>query len=78
VPGLDEGIGLMVEGEKRRMWIPFALAYGAQPHHVNAPQEDMTFDVELRRIIPRPATPDDVAKPARAPPKPSPVWCTAT
>jgi peptidylprolyl isomerase len=65
IPGLGEGIGLMVEGEKRRFWIPLALAYGARPGHVNAPREDMTFDVELLRIVPIPARPDDVAKPPK-------------
>ena len=65
IPGLDEGIGLMVEGEQRRFWIPFAMAYGARPEHVNAPRQDMTFDVELLRIVPIPAVPDDVGKPPR-------------
>ena len=63
IPGLDEGIGLMVEGEQRRFWIPFALAYGARPEHVNAPREDMTFDVELLRTVPIPAVPEDVSEP---------------
>jgi peptidylprolyl isomerase len=57
VPGLDEGVGLMVEGEKRRFWIPYPLAYGARPNHVNAPKEDMTYDVELLQIVPLPPTP---------------------
>lgn len=66
IPGLDEGLGLMVEGEKRRFWIPFALAYGARPNHVNAPQEDMTFDVELLKIVPIPPVPDDFGRPPKA------------
>jgi peptidylprolyl isomerase len=66
IPGLNEGIGLMVAGEKRRFWIPLALAYAARPHHVNAPHEDMTFDVELLRIIPPPSVPADVAAPPKA------------
>ncbi len=65
IPGLDQGIGLMVEGEKRRLWIPFALAYGARPNHVNAPQEDMTFDVQLLRIVSIPPAPTDAARPPR-------------
>ncbi len=50
-------IGLMVEGEKRRFWIPYSLAYGARLNHVNAPKEDMTYDVELLEIVPLPPTP---------------------
>jgi peptidylprolyl isomerase len=66
IPGLDEGIGLMVEGERRRLWIPHALAYATQPRHVNAPSEDMTFDVELLRIVPIPPVPEDVARAPRS------------
>ncbi|HVR62842.1 MAG TPA: FKBP-type peptidyl-prolyl cis-trans isomerase [Polyangia bacterium] len=67
VPGLSEGIGLMVEGERRRLWVPFALAYGARPNHANAPAEDMTYDVTLLRIVPLPPTPADVgAAPSNA------------
>jgi FKBP-type peptidyl-prolyl cis-trans isomerase len=37
----------MVEGEKRRFWIPEALAYRGQP---GAPAGMLVFDVELIRI----------------------------
>ena len=44
IPGWTEGLQLMVTGEKRRMWIPEALAYkGAS----GAPQGMLVFDVEL-------------------------------
>jgi FKBP-type peptidyl-prolyl cis-trans isomerase len=37
----------MVEGERRRFWIPEALAYKGQP---GSPQGMLVFDVELIRI----------------------------
>ena len=46
IPGWTEGLQLMVEGEKRRFWIPEALAYAGQGP-VNG---DLVFDVELIRI----------------------------
>jgi peptidylprolyl isomerase len=46
IPGWTEGVQLMVEGEKRRFWIPESLAYaGAGP--VNG---DLVFDIELLKI----------------------------
>ena len=37
----------MVEGEKRRFWIPGALAYDGVP---GRPQGLLVFDIELIRI----------------------------
>jgi FKBP-type peptidyl-prolyl cis-trans isomerase len=48
IPGWTEGVQLMVEGEKRRLWIPEDLAYKGRP---GAPQGMLVFDVELLRII---------------------------
>jgi len=47
VAGWTEGLRLMVEGEKRRFWIPESLAYKGQS---GAPQGMLVFDVELIRI----------------------------
>jgi peptidylprolyl isomerase len=47
IDGWTEGVQLMVEGEKRRFWIPEALAYqGAS----GAPRGMLVFDVELIKI----------------------------
>jgi FKBP-type peptidyl-prolyl cis-trans isomerase len=63
IPGWTEGLQLMVTGEKRRLWIPAALAYGANPRP-GAPAGDLTFDVELLEIMKGPdlpPVPEDVA-----------------
>jgi len=44
IPGWTEGLQLMVAGEKRRLWIPEALAYKGRP---GAPAGMLVFDVEL-------------------------------
>lgn len=47
IPGWTEGLQLMVEGEKRRLWIPEDLAYQGRP---GRPQGMLVFDVELLEI----------------------------
>ena len=49
IPGWTEGVQLMVEGEKRRFWIPAKLAYGENPQG-GAPAGTLVFDVELIKI----------------------------
>jgi len=47
IPGWTEGVQLMVEGEKRRLWIPQNLAYDGAP---GPPKGMLVFDVELLAI----------------------------
>lgn len=47
IPGWTEGLGLMVEGEERRLWIPEQLAYKGAP---GKPAGTLVFDVELISI----------------------------
>ena len=64
IKGWTEGVGLMVVGEKRRLWIPAAMAYGDTPRRPGAPSGDLVFDVELLEILPPPPevkVPADVA-----------------
>jgi peptidylprolyl isomerase len=60
IAGWTEGVGLMVTGEKRRLWIPAKLAYEGHP---DKPQGMLVFDVELLDILRVPLVPPDVAAP---------------
>lgn len=51
IKGWSEVVQLMVEGEKVRVWIPAALAYGDQPRR-GTPSGQLTFEIELHRINP--------------------------
>jgi len=60
MPGLSEAVQLMVVGEKRRAWIPEALAYKGRD---GKPQGMLVFDLVLVDVMAMPVTPADVAKP---------------
>lgn len=63
IAGWSEGVQLMVEGEKRRLWIPAKLAYEGV---ADRPQGMLVFDVELLKIFPAP-TPSPMPTPTPAP-----------
>ena len=67
IAGWTEGVQLMVEGEKRRLWIPEALAYKGQ----REPKGNLVFDVELISIASVAAPADVKAAPADAKKMPS-------
>lgn len=61
IKGWGEGVQLMAVGEKRRLWIPEALAYKGQP---GRPAGMLVFDIELLEFSPSPTeAPSDVAAP---------------
>ncbi|CAJ1365473.1 unnamed protein product [Effrenium voratum] len=64
IKGWTEGLQLMAPGEKRRFWIPAALAYGENPGG-GRPGGLLVFDVELYSVDqgPRVPTPEDVQAP---------------
>ena len=62
IAGWTEGVQLMVEGEKRRFWIPEALAYKGQ----REPKGMLVFDVELISFMPSPTQPPPDVKAAPA------------
>jgi len=58
LPGLSEGVQMMVVGETRRMWIPQGLAFKGQP---GKPAGQVVFDVTLLGMPLR--APADVSHP---------------
>lgn len=47
IPGWSEGVSLMVEGQRMRLWIPESLAYKGE---AGQPRGMLVFDVELIKI----------------------------
>jgi FKBP-type peptidyl-prolyl cis-trans isomerase len=60
IKGWTEGVQLMVEGEKRRFWIPADLAYGEKPEG-GRPGGLLVFDIELISIKQAPKPPENLA-----------------
>lgn len=50
IKGWQQGLPLMVTGEKMRFWIPAELAYGLHPTKPGAPAGMLVFDIELLQI----------------------------
>jgi len=72
IPGAAEALGMMVTGEKRRVWVPASLTFGRKHHHRSdrmaldeepPPNTDLTFDVELLEVMKAPPTPADLKTP---------------
>jgi peptidylprolyl isomerase len=76
IPGWDTGFQGMHVGGKRRLFIPYQLAYGeaGRPPHIPA-KSDLIFDIELVSMSDTPpapkAPPAPPANPSPAPTKPS-------
>jgi len=60
IDGWREGLQLMVEGEKRRFWVPGPLAFEGR---ATMPQGEIVFDIELVEIINPPTTPEYLTGP---------------
>lgn len=51
IPGWTEGVQLMKEGSKYRLFIPAELGYGAQETGAIPPNSTLIFDVELIKVV---------------------------
>jgi peptidylprolyl isomerase len=63
-PGWQEGVTAMVEGEKRRLWLPASVAYGNTPG-ARPPKDDLILELELVAIPEPPPVPKDLTAPPK-------------
>ena len=80
IPGWDLGFDGMHVGGKRRLFIPYQLAYGEagrpnpDPKNPGIPaRADLIFDVELVEMMEPPTQPAPPARPGMPPHPPAPV-----
>jgi FKBP-type peptidyl-prolyl cis-trans isomerase FkpA len=50
IPGWDEGLKFFKKGGKGTLYIPFYMAYGAQPGPGGKPYENLVFDIEVANV----------------------------
>jgi FKBP-type peptidyl-prolyl cis-trans isomerase len=50
LPGWREALPLMTPGDKARVWIPAALAYGTKPPSKRIPAGNLVYEIELLKV----------------------------
>jgi FKBP-type peptidyl-prolyl cis-trans isomerase len=73
IPGVAVALASMVAGEKRRVWVPADYSVASHmAHHAGhpmqedeTPRSDLTFDLELIRVLESARTPPDLRTPPR-------------
>ncbi|MBN1989536.1 MAG: FKBP-type peptidyl-prolyl cis-trans isomerase [Bacteroidales bacterium] len=55
IPGMEEGLMLMKEGERASFIIPYSLAYGGVSTSGIPAYSPLLFDIKMERVIPDPA-----------------------
>jgi peptidylprolyl isomerase len=79
IPGWDQGFEGMHIGGKRRLFIPYQLAYGAMGRPPKIPaKSDLIFDIELLDITEMPAQPQQQPGMRMMPQRPAGAPGTAT
>jgi len=71
VAGVVEAVQMMSLGEKRRLWLPYALAFGSKPNIYNAPTTDLVYELTLVKVISAPTPPRNLTAPPGAKKTPS-------
>ena len=70
IPGWDTGFQGMHIGGKRRLFIPYQLAYGEAGRGPIPPKADLIFDIELLSVSDKPPAPKAPPAPPTPPPTP--------
>ena len=80
IMGWDTGFGGMRVGGKRRLFIPYQLAYGPNQHQTIPPKSMLIFDVEVMKVSDSPPAHKDThaTSPASQPSVPQPAPKPAT